>query len=96
MRGYGERTLSQTTTTQTKSFRYRYNDKDSYIIEDSTQMCERIWREDIITDYDDANQVIQVKIFFLMLQDSTIYCKPSFVCEGFILGTFARIMVLQI
>lgn len=33
----------------------------SYIIEDSTRMCERIWREDIITDYDDANQIIQVK-----------------------------------
>eukprot|EP00105_Crassostrea_gigas_P022697 XP_011442307.1 PREDICTED: uncharacterized protein LOC105338748 isoform X2 [Crassostrea gigas] len=31
----------------------------SYIIEDSTRMCERIWREDIITDYDDANQIIQ-------------------------------------
>lgn len=33
----------------------------SYIIEDSTRMCEKIWREDIITDYDDANQIIQPK-----------------------------------
>lgn len=33
----------------------------SYYIEDATKMCERIWREDIITDYDDANQVIQPK-----------------------------------
>lgn len=38
----------------------------SYIIEDSTRMCERIWREDIITDYDDANQIIQVKQLFLL------------------------------
>lgn len=29
-------------------------------------MCERIWREDIITDYDDANQIIQVKQLFLL------------------------------
>ncbi|KAK3099856.1 hypothetical protein FSP39_010823 [Pinctada imbricata] len=36
-------------------------DDNSYIIEDSTRMCERIWREDIITDYDDANQIIQPK-----------------------------------
>ena len=37
----------------------------SYIIEDSTRMCERIWREDIITDYDDANQIIQVLVYDL-------------------------------
>jgi hypothetical protein len=32
----------------------------SYIVEDATHQFEKIWREDIITDYDDANQILQV------------------------------------
>ncbi|CAC5414532.1 unnamed protein product [Mytilus coruscus] len=33
----------------------------SYIVEDATHQVEKIWREDIITDYDDANQILQPK-----------------------------------
>ena len=33
----------------------------SYIVEDATHQFEKIWREDIITDYDDANQILQPK-----------------------------------
>lgn len=32
----------------------------SYFVEDSVGDLERIWREDIISDADDANSVIQV------------------------------------
>ncbi|XP_064636642.1 von Willebrand factor A domain-containing protein 3B-like isoform X2 [Lineus longissimus] len=65
-------------------------DAGAYFIEDSCGDIEKIWREDIITDEDDADNIIQIK-------DAVIALHPSFAysyCPGVVMKVFPDLWLL--